>query len=202
MGLLVGLTGTMGSGKTTTASLLKEMGAFIIDADVICHDLVFPNNPAWEEVIHTFGKEILQNDHQTIDRAKLGRIIFNDKVKKDQLEKILHPKVIAEEIRLSEQVFRDYPKSIVVIEAALLIESGSENRMDKVVVVTSDEEQSIQRGMKRCSLTRKEVISRIRNQMPQVEKIKKADYVIQNNGSQEEFKIKVQGLYSELKALT
>ncbi len=97
MGLLVGLTGTMGSGKTTTAFLLKEMGAFIIDADVICRDLVLPSQPAWKEIVHTFGKGILQNDHQTIDRAKLAEIVFNYKFKNDKLEKILNPKKNAEE---------------------------------------------------------------------------------------------------------
>ena len=202
MGLLVGLTGTMGSGKTTTASLLKEMGAFIIDADVICRDLVLPSRPAWKEIVHTFGKGILQNDHQTIDRTKLAEVVFNDKVKKDQLEKILHPKVIAEEIKLADQIFREHPDTIVVVEAALLIESGNDQRMDKVIVVTCDEEQSIQRAMKRCSLNREEAISRIQNQMPQAEKIKKADYILQNDGSQGDFKIKVQALYSELEALT
>ena len=201
MGLLVGLTGTMGSGKTTTALLLKEMGAFIIDADVICRDLVLPNRPAWKEIVHEFGKGILQNDHETIDRAKLARIIFNDKIKKDQLEKILHPKVIAEEMKVAGQVFREHPDIIVVVEAALLIESGNDQRMDKVIVVTCGEEQSIHRAMKRCSLSREEAISRIQNQMPQVDKIKKADYVLQNDGSREDFKIKVQALYSDLQGL-
>ncbi len=172
MGLLVGLTGTMGSGKSTTASILKKLGAFIIDADAICRDLVIPNRQAWKEIVHTFGKGILQNDHQTIDRAKLAEIVFNDKVKKDQLEKILHPKVIAEEMKLADQIFRKHPETIVVVEAALLIESGNDQRMDKVIVVTCDEEQSIQRSMKRSFLNRDEAISRIQNQMPQAEKIK------------------------------
>jgi len=202
MGLLAGLTGTMGSGKTTTAILLKEMGAFIIDADAICRDLVLPNRPAWKEIVHTFGKGILQNESQSIDRGKLADIIFNDKIKKEQLEKILHPKVIEEEKRLADQNFREHPESIVVIEAALLIESGNDQGMDKVIVVTCDKEQSIQRAMKHCSLSREQAISRIQNQMPQAEKIIKADYVLQNDGNPEDFKIKVQALYSELEALT
>jgi dephospho-CoA kinase len=201
MGLLVGLTGTMGSGKTTTASMLKEMGAFIIDADAICKDLVLPNRPAWTEIIQIFGKEILQINQQTIDRAKLAQIVFNDKHKKKQLENILHPKVIAEELKLAEQIFKDHPKAIVIVEAPLLIESGNDKRMDKVIVVTCDEEQSIQRAMKRSSLSRDEVISRIQNQMPQAEKIKKADYTLRNDSNQQSFKLKVQALYSELEAL-
>lgn len=202
MGLLVGLTGTIGSGKTTTASMLKEMGAHIIDADAICRDLVLPNKPAWKEIIQSFGKEILQVDRQDIDRAKLADIIFNDKLKKDQLEKILHPRVINQEIEIADQVFREYPNAIVVVEAALLIESGNDQRMDKVIVVTCDEEQSIERAMKRGSLSREDAISRIKNQMPQAKKIKTADFVLENNGDQKNFKVKVLALYSELQSLT
>jgi len=202
MGLLAGLTGTMGSGKSTTAGMLKDLGAFIIDADAICKDLIHPNRPAWEEIVEIFGKEILQGDQQNIDRGKLAEIVFNDKDKKRQLENILHPKVIAEEMKLAEQIFREHPKAIVVVEAALLIESGNDQRMDKVIVVACDEEQSIQRAMTRASLSRDEVIARIQNQMPQTEKIKKADYVLRNNNDQEDLKLKVQALYSELETLT
>ena len=202
MGLLVGLTGTMGSGKSTTASILKKMGAFIIDADALCRDLVQPNRPAWKEVVQTFGEKVLQGNDQEIDRGKLAQIVFNDKSKKKQLENILHPRVIKEEKKLAEQIFKDHPEAIVIVEAALLIESGNHRRMDKTIVVTCDEEQSIQRAMKRSSLNRDEAISRIQNQMPQAEKIKEADYVLQNNSEQEELEVKVQALYSELKTLT
>lgn len=202
MGLLVGLTGTMGSGKSTTASILNKMGAFIIDADALCRDLVQPNRPAWKEVVKTFGEKVLQGNDQEIDRGKLAQIIFNDKTKKKQLENILHPRVIKEEKKLAEQIFKDHPEAIVIVEAALLIESGNHRRMDKTIVVTCDEEQSIQRAMKRSSLNRDEAISRIQNQMPQAEKIKEADYVLQNNSEQEELEVKVQALYSELKKLT
>jgi len=201
MGLLVGLTGTMGSGKSTTASILKKMGAFIIDADAICRELVQPNRPAWKEVVQTFGEKILQGNDQEIDRGKLAQIVFNDKTKKKQLENILHPRVITEEKKLAEQIFKDHSEAIVIVEAALLIESGNHRRMDKTIVVTCDEEQSIQRSMKRSFLNRDEAISRIQNQMPQAEKIKEADYVLQNNSKQEDLEVKVQALYSELKTL-
>jgi dephospho-CoA kinase len=202
MGLLVGLTGTMGSGKSTTASILKKMGAFIIDADALCRDLVQPNRPAWKEVVQTFGEKVLQGTDQEIDRGKLAQIVFNDKTKMKLLENILHPRVVKEEKKLAEQIFKDHPEAIVIVEAALLIESGNHRRMDKTIVVTCDEEQSIQRTMKRSSLNRDEAISRINNQMPQAEKIKEADYVLQNNSEQEELKVKVKTLYSELKTLT
>ncbi len=202
MGLLVGLTGTMGSGKTTAASMLKELGAYIIDADAICRDLVLPDRPAWKEIVKTFGEDILQTNHQDIDRRKLADIIFNDKNKKIQLEKILHPEVIAEEIKSANLIFKKNPEAIVVVEAALLIESGNDQRMDKIIVVSCEEEQSIERAMKRGFLSRDEAISRIQNQMPQEKKVKTADYILENNSSQTDFKTKVQALYSELKSLT
>ncbi len=132
MGLLVGLTGTMGSGKSTTASILKKMGAFNIDADALCRDLVQPNRPAWKEVVQAFGEKILQGNDQEIDRGKLAQIVFNDKAKKKQLENILHPRVIKEEKKVAEQIFKDHPEAIVIVEAALLIESGNHRRMDKI----------------------------------------------------------------------
>jgi dephospho-CoA kinase len=202
MGLLVGLTGTIGSGKSTAATFLRNLGAFIIDADAICRDLVLPDRPAWKEVVQTFGKNILQVDSQKLDRAKLAQIIFSDNKKKEQLESILHPKVIEEEKKLAEQTFKDHPEAIVVLEAALLFESGNDQSMDKVIVVLCDEEHSIQRVMKRSSLSRDEAVLRIQNQMPQAEKIKKADFVLHNNGSIEGLKINVQTLFSELKILT
>ena len=93
MGLIVGLTGSMGSGKTTAASILKELGASIIDADAICRELVLPNQPAWEEITHTFGKAIL-NEDQTIDRTRLANIVFSDKSKKYCLRTYFIPKFL------------------------------------------------------------------------------------------------------------
>lgn len=201
MGLIVGLTGSMGSGKTTAASLFKDLGASVIDADAICRELVLPNQLAWKEITHTFGNAVLKED-KTIDRIKLADIVFNDKTQKALLENILHPKVIDEEMRLCGEIFKINPQAIVVIDAALLIESGNYKKVDKVIVVTCDPESLICRAIKRSSLTREEAILRIQNQMPQEEKIKKADYILQNDGNQEDFRTKVQKLYAELKAST
>jgi dephospho-CoA kinase len=199
MGLIVGITGSMGSGKTTAASLFNDLGAHIIDADAICRELVLPNQPACEEITHTFGKAILKED-KTIDRIKLADIVFNDKTQKALLENILHPKVIDEEMRLCVEIFKADPQAIVMIDAALLIESGNYKKVDKVIVVTCDPESLIRRAMKRSTLTREEALLRIQNQMPQEEKLKKADYILQNDGSQEDLKTKVQKLYVELKS--
>lgn len=198
MGLIVGLTGSMGSGKTTAASIFKELGAFIIDADAICRELVLPNRPAWEEIIYAFGKSIIKDD-QNIDRTKLADIVFSEPAKKERLEKILHPKVIEEEMRLCRQILKERPQSIVIIEAALLIESGNYRKVDKVIVVICDQESLVLRAMERSSLTREKAKLRIQNQMPQEEKIERADYILENNGNREDFKTKVQELFAELK---
>ncbi len=200
MGLIVGLTGSMGSGKTTAASIFKKLGACIIDADVISRELVLPNQPAWEEITRTFGKTILKED-QTINRAKLADIVFKDENQKNLLENILHPKVIEEEMKLCRQFFKIDPQTLVVIDAAMLIESGNYKKVDKVIVVTCDQESLILRSIKRSSLTREEAKLRLQNQMPQEEKVKQADYILQNDGNQEDFKTKVQKLYTELKAM-
>jgi dephospho-CoA kinase len=198
MGLIVGLTGSMGSGKTTAASLFKDLGASVIDADAICRELVFPNRPAWEEIVRSFGEEILTKD-KTIDRVKLAGIVFNDQTQKAMLESILHPKVIEEEMRRCGQIFKADPEALVVIDAALLIESGNYKKVDKVVVVTCDQESLIRRAMKRSALTREEARLRIQNQMPQEEKAKRADFILQNDGDPVDLKTKVQKLYAELK---
>lgn len=198
MGLRVGLTGSMGSGKTTVASIFKNLGAFVIDADEICRELSLPHQPAWREILGAFGTSIL-NEDQSIDRKKLAHIVFNDKTQKTQLENILHPKVISQEARLSGEIFKKNPQSIIIIEAALLIESGNHRRMNKVIVVTCDDEKLISRAM--GSMTREEAQKRVQVQMPQEEKLRWADYVLQNNGNRENLTKKVQELFIELKTL-
>lgn len=199
MSLLVGLTGGMGSGKTLAASFFKELGAHIIDADVVCRELVRPGQPAWLEIKEDFGEEILSAD-QTIDRAKLAEIVFNDKSNKEALEKILHPRVFDEEQRVYQEIRNNEPDAVVVIDAALLIESGNFERMDRVIVVRCDEETQIRRVMDRSSLSREDVQKRIRGQMSLEEKVRKADYVLENNFSIEDFRSESRKLFLQLKA--
>ena len=201
MALLAGLTGNMGSGKTTVASLLQELGAYIIDADKICRELVLPHKAAWNEIIRFFGKEILQKD-QSLDRKKLADLVFNNKTNKAALEKILHPKVIAEEKNIYQQIVKKDPRALVIVDAALLIESGNYREMNKVIVVTCDRNTQINRAMNRTTLSQEEVELRISGQMSQEDKIKKADCILENNGSLHELKKKVEGLYRQLQNLT
>lgn len=200
MSLLVGLTGSMGAGKSMVAKLLQDHGAYIIDADRICFDLVQPDAPAWMEILQQFGHDILLAD-RTINRSKLGGIVFRDLQKKTVLERILHPKVVSEELRIYEEIRARDSRAIVVIDAALLIESGNYRNMDKVVVVGCDEDIQIQRLLKRGVWTREEIVMRLKTQMRLDEKMKSAHYVIVNDSTLEQLKNRVDALFAELSAL-
>ena len=200
MALLVGLTGGMGSGKSTVAGMLKVLGAHIIDADAICRDLVEPEQPAWQEIVKTFGKDILLKDG-TLDRAKLADIVFNDASQKKILEEILHPKVFEEELSLFKKITEKEPSALVIIDAALLIESGNYRKVNKVAVVASDEETQIQRILDKSQFSREDIQRRIRNQMDLREKVKIADYVLENNAGLTDLKSQVEALFKDLKSL-
>lgn len=200
MSLLVGVTGSMGAGKSMVAKMLRELGAHIIDADKICHDLVQPGKPALQEIVESFGEEILQAD-RSLNRSKLAKIVFADLGKKKVLEQILHPKVFVEEQKLYAEIRASDSKAVVVIDAALLIESGNYRNMDKVVLVRCDEETQIQRLLKRDIWSREEIIKRLQNQMSAEEKIKVTDYLVPNDTSVADLEKHVKTLYAELKAV-
>lgn len=200
MALMVGLTGGMGSGKSTVADMFRQLGASIIDADEICRILVEPDQPAWQEIVKSFGKDILLKD-RTLDRAQLADIIFNDPNQKKNLEVILHPKVFDEELSLFEKIVKKNPHALVIIDAALLIESGNYRKVDKVVVVSSDEETQTQRILDRSRFSRDDIRRRIQSQMDLNEKIKFADYVLENNAGLAELKNQVESLYKDLQSL-
>lgn len=198
--LLVGLTGGIASGKSSTARILEELGARIIDTDIICRKLVEKNRPAWREIIHFFGEDILMEDG-SLDRKKLGNIVFRDEEKRKKLNAIIHPKVISEELRLAKGIKEEDPYALVVVNAALLIESGNHKNMDKVIVVGADEDRVIDRIVKRDGLTRDEARLRMASQLPLREKIKLAHYFIENNGTLDELREKVEMVYNDLVSL-
>ncbi|MDH3973114.1 MAG: dephospho-CoA kinase [Deltaproteobacteria bacterium] len=198
--LLVGLTGGIASGKNSIARILEEFGARIIDADIICRELVEKGKPAWQEIVHFFGNDILLEDG-TLDRKKLGRIVFEDAGKREVLNSIIHPKVIDEELRLARLMEKEDPHALVVVNAALLIESGNHKNADKIIVVGANENQIIDRIIKRDGITRKEAKLRMASQLPFREKIKHAHYVIENNGTFEALRKNVEQVYKDLARL-
>ena len=197
MSLLVGLTGGIGSGKSLAASFFKELGAHIIDADQLSRDLVHPGQTALKEIVNYFGKNILDSTGDP-NRRKLAKIVFQDSKKKSVLEEILHPKIFKKEQEVFLKICTKDPLAIVIIDAALLIESGNYKHVNKVIVVRSSEESQIQRILSRNAVSFDEAVARIKNQMSLEEKIKYADFILDNNMQQEDLKHKVQELFPQL----
>ena len=195
--MIIGLTGGISSGKDTVASFLRECGVTIIDADEISREIVKPGMPAWAELVEEFGSEILSPDN-TIDRSKLGKIVFNEPSQLQRLNGITHPKIIAEEKKRIQSILKINPKTIIVVNAALLIESGNYKNMDKVIVVYVDEKVQIERAMKRDHLSLSEVQKRIDAQIPLNKKSKYADFLIDNNGTVKNTKEQVEKVFKTL----
>lgn len=200
MSLLVGITGGMGSGKTLAASFFHELGAHILDADVICRKLVEPGQPALKEISECFGKSII-DEFGNLDRKKLAQVIFHDPEKKNDLENILHPRVFEFENLEYKNISQKHPKALVIIDAALLIESGNYKKMDKVIVVKANEKTQIERVLAQSGWNYNEVVARIKNQMPITEKIKYADFVLDNSLDKASLGKKVKDLHIKLSFL-
>jgi dephospho-CoA kinase len=175
--MLVGLTGGVATGKSTVAKMFKRCGAAVIDADELARDVVKPGKPAWREIVALFGKTVLSQD-RSLNRQALGSIVFRNQKKRRQLERIIHPRVAREQIRLTKSIARKHPKAIVIYEVPLLFEAGVDKRADKIIVVTADRKTQIARLKKRNGLSLAEAIRRIRSQMPLVKKIQRADHVL------------------------
>ncbi|QPJ65944.1 MAG: dephospho-CoA kinase [Candidatus Nitrohelix vancouverensis] len=183
--MLIGLTGSIGSGKTQVANLMRDLGARVIDADIISRELTLPGHEGWKQIREQFGDDVLDSGNR-LDRKKMAERVFNDPSAKKRLEAILHPLVFQEEKKLYEKLIASDPSSLVVIDAALLIESGNHVNMDQVVLVHSPKELAIQRVMARNGWPREKVIERLNSQMPFEEKSKFADFIIHNDGTLEE----------------
>jgi len=196
--LIVGLTGGVASGKTVVSQILREEGAYVIDADQIARELVQPHTAPWNELIRVFGKEILQEDG-SIHRKRLAAKVFSDSEQRNLLNQILHPRIKAEMDRRVKEIGQRDPQAVVVFDAALLIELGSYREMDKVIVVTSTEKQQVERLKKRDGVEQEEAQKILSSQMTLEEKLKVADLVIRNEGSFEETKKRVKEVFQELK---
>lgn len=198
--LLIGLTGGIASGKSLVAKALKDLGAYLIDADEIAHELIKRGSSAWEDIVDRFGPDILKEDKE-IDRPRLAQIIFADPEKRFELNSILHPHIFAEEERRRKEIAKRDPSAIVVFDAPLLIECGAHELMDKVILVYVDRNTQIKRLMERDKLSKTEAIRRIESQMSLSKKRGYADYVIDGRKSREKIEEAVRKIYDELKGL-
>lgn len=198
--LVVGLTGGMCCGKTTVSSMFAELGCLIIDADLISRKLVEPGEACYKRVIRFFGKEILQKDG-TLDRKKLGAIIFQDPAKRKVLNSILHPSIIREEERMIREARENGTHQITIVSAALMIEAGNYKRFKKIIVVHCNRELQIDRIMKREKITRREALQRIASQLTTREKKKHADYLVNTSGPFTQTRKQVVQIYEKLRKL-
>ncbi len=180
------------------ARVFKDLGAQVIDADKIVHGLLEPGQRAWEEVCAYFGSGIELPD-KSIDRRKLGEIVFSDPEKRAWLNQCLHPKVFEVFTTQIRHLRARQPGAIAVLDAALLIETGYHKKMDKVVVVFADEEQQMKRLMERDHFSHAQAMARIRSQMPLGEKRRHADYVIVNTGDRADTEQQAKSVFAELK---
>lgn len=198
--LRVGLTGGLASGKTFVGKALRDLGCRLIQADELGHDVLLPGREAYDAVVNEFGNEILDQDH-VIDRRKLGSIVFHDAQKLAKLSSIVHPAVIRREQDMIARIAASDPHAIVVVEAAILVETGSHLRFDRLIVVVCTPEQQMERAMKRDAYSKEEVMDRLSRQLPLEEKRRMAHYVIDTSGTKESTLEQTRAVYESLRSL-
>ena len=178
--MVIGLTGSIGTGKSEAARQLEALGASIISADQVGHEAYTPNTEAWEQVVAAFGDDILQDDGE-IDRRKLGAVVFSDPGQLEKLNQIMHPRMarmVADKI----EELCDQGVEVVVVEAALLFEAGWDSLVEEVWVTDSTEQVVIERLKQRNGMSEEEARKRISSQMGRTERLERSDYVIENSG--------------------
>ena len=203
--LKLGLTGGIASGKSAVGKMFVELGAHLIQADSVAHELMQPGRPVYDEVVRRFGRAILNSDG-TINRPRLGEAAFGTpgappRVK--ELNEIVHPAVIAYENEWMKEIGKRDPDCIAIVEAALILEAGAADRFDRLIVVTCRPEQRIQRFAHRLGISedaaRAEVTRRMAAQIPDEEKVKAANFVIDNSGSLDATEQQVQRVFAALR---
>jgi dephospho-CoA kinase len=196
--LNVGLTGGIACGKSTVARMLAEKGAHLIDFDEMAHAVEEPEGPVWREIVRHFGRDILAAD-RTIDRRKLGSVVFENREKLDLLNRIVHPAVFAEWQRQMAEIRATRPEAVVLSDIPLLLEAGLKPMVDLVILVYLPPEEQITRLMARNGYRREEAEQRLASQMPIEAKLTSADIVIRNDGSPEETRSAVDVVWEELR---
>jgi dephospho-CoA kinase len=199
--LTVGLTGGLASGKSFVGLALEDLGCKLIQADELGHEVLMPDGAAYPGVVREFGSGILNPDGE-IDRRRLALEVFSDKERLRVLNSLVHPQVRARTDELVAEYYASDPDAIVIVEAAIHIETGGYKRFDKLIVVVCTVEQQIERGMKRDGSTRAQILTRLASQMPLEEKLKYADYVIDTSGRKEETLRQTEEVFLELRRLT
>ena len=199
--LRVGLTGGLASGKTFVGHALRDLGCYLIEADELGHEVLLPGAEAYDAVIHAFGDEILDQDRH-IDRHKLGELVFGQPELLAKLSSLVHPPVAQRQAQAMAGIAQADPAAIVVVEAAILVETGSYKKFDRLIVVVCTLEQQMERAMKRGAYTKQEVAARLSRQLPLEEKLLVANYVIDTSGTKENTLEQVRAVYGSLRSLS
>ena len=194
--IIVGLTGSVGTGKSTVANFFKELGAYIIDWDELARVVTRPHSKAWKEIVEYFEINFL-NEDLTINRQKLAEVVFSDKEKLEKLNQIVHPEVFKEDERITNEIKKVDPNALIIKDIPLLYEIARPMLMDKIIVVSASEQTQLRR-LEQKGMNRKEAQSRMKFQLPLEEKVKSADFVINNDGSLEETSQQVKEIYTLL----
>jgi dephospho-CoA kinase len=195
-----GLTGGIASGKSTVARILEELGAKVIDADRVGHELLRPSSPVHRQVVARCGQEILRPDGE-IDRGRLGSIVFADPEKLRELSAIVHPSLIARVDELASELHARHREAVILVDAAVIYEAGVADRFAKILVAWCQPEQQIERLIAKTGLSREDALRRVASQIASEEKRRRADYVIDCSGSLAETRAQAEALYPELKRL-
>ena len=200
--LRVGLTGGIACGKSTVGEMLARRGAHLLQADLLAHQLYAPGAAVYDDVVRHFGREILHEDG-TIDRAKLAGVAFPARI--GELNAIVHPAVIHAQNEWMAEVERTDPHGIAVVEAALIIEAGAAKDFDKLVVVTCDFEHRVERYAQRTGISLATALAEVERrsaaQLPDEEKVRHADYVVENSGAVEDTEHQVEEIWNNLQTL-
>lgn len=195
----IGLTGVFGSGKSSVLRTFAGLGAVTVDADRVVREITDNDDAILREIQSRFGAGVLRSDGR-LDRRRLADIIFNDDLKRADLEALLHPHVFAEAERIRERACVENPKAVVIFEAPLLVETAYHRRMDGLITVTAPVE-AIFRRLEGRGFSRREILARMKAQLSQDAKKEQADWIIDNSGSPEETAERVRAVYSEIVSL-
>lgn len=198
--LRVGLTGGLASGKSFVASHLARLGCHVVRADDLGHAVIAPGGEAWGPVVAAFGNGILKENGE-IDRRTLGALVFDRPERLAALNAIMHPPIFRRQARLIAAAEAADPRGIAVVEAAIMFETGSHVRYQKIIVAACTEAQQIERAIKRDALTREQVEARLARQLPLADKVKRADYVIDTSGTKEDTVRQTEQVYESLRSI-
>ena len=193
---IIGLTGGIGSGKSTVSQFLAELGAVILDADKVGHEAFKPNTEAWHEVVAAFGRQILAPSGE-VDRKKLGEMVFSNPEALSRLNQIMHPRMY-DMMKAQIEEYRRQGVEVIVLEAAILIEANWLSLVDEVWATVAPEAMVLERIKKQRGLEEAQTLARIRSQLSSEERVKHADVVINNDGELDEVKAKVKELWERL----